>query len=299
VSLRFGVVAAQGRPISQLFDDWRLIESLGFDNAWLIDHFAPPFAPGAPLLESWTALAALAARTTRVRLGVAVTNAAVRNPGVLIKQAITLDHVSGGRLEMAIGAGGYEEEQRMLGIPYPPEARGRAERLREVVQALDRGLRGKTVSLDGHYWKLAELPILPGPVQQPRPPIWVAAQGTYSLQTAAMHADVLVTMGDEGDPRHSTLEKVHARLARFAHICSEVGRDPAGVRIAYLVGWSDDRAFESEASFGGLVESLAGMGVTDFMFGFTSRPDSIQMATRAALERVGASLDSLRAIPVR
>jgi alkanesulfonate monooxygenase SsuD/methylene tetrahydromethanopterin reductase-like flavin-dependent oxidoreductase (luciferase family) len=89
---------------------------LGFDNAWLIDHFAPPFRPDGAWLESWTTLAALAARTRKIRLGVAVTNAPVRNAGVLCKQAITLDQISQGRLEMAIGAGYCEEEQRMLGI---------------------------------------------------------------------------------------------------------------------------------------------------------------------------------------
>lgn len=284
--LRFGIVAAQARPFAELLSDWQYIESLGFDNAWLIDHFAPAFAPKAPWLESWTTLAALAARTERIRLGTAVTNAAVRNPGVLCKQAITVDQISGGRLEMAIGAGYYEEEQRMLGIDYP-DAKGRAERLREVVQVLDKGLRGETVSLAGDHWRLDGLPMGPGPVQLPRPPIWVAAQSTFSLRTAAQYADVLVTMGDVGDQPVATLPKLLRRFERLGDICSELGRDPKTMRRAYLVGWADDRPFDSDQAFTDFVGSFAEAGVTDFMFGLSS--------ARATLERVAASLEPLSA----
>jgi alkanesulfonate monooxygenase SsuD/methylene tetrahydromethanopterin reductase-like flavin-dependent oxidoreductase (luciferase family) len=260
---------------------------LGFDNAWLIDHFAPPFRPDGPWLESWTTLAALAARTQTIRLGIAVTNGAMRNAGILCKQAITVDQVSKGRLEMAIGAGYYEEEQRMLGIDYP-DAKGRAERLREVVQVLDKGLRGEPVSLDGTYWRLERMPMLPGPVQKPRPPIWVAAQGSFSLRTTALHADVLVTMGDVGDQPAATLAKLRQRFARFAEICQEVGRDPKAMRRAYLVGWADDRPFESDQAFSEFVGAFAEVGVTDFMFGLSS--------ARSTLERTASSLESIRAV---
>jgi alkanesulfonate monooxygenase SsuD/methylene tetrahydromethanopterin reductase-like flavin-dependent oxidoreductase (luciferase family) len=211
----------------------------------------------------------------------------VRNAGVLCKQAITLDQISKGRLEMAIGAGYYEEEQRMLGIDYP-DAKGRGERLREVVQVLDQGLRGETVSLSGNYSRIDRLPMSPGPVQQPRPPIWVAAQGVYSLRTAALHADALVTMGDVGDKPNATLPKLRQRFDRFGQICQEVGRDPKTMRRAYLVGWADDRPFESEPALAEFVRAFAEVGVTDFMFGLS--------AARASLERTADSLDSLRAL---
>ena len=263
MALRFGIVAGQARPFGDLLEDWLLIERLGFDNAWLIDHFAPAFLPDGPWLESWTTLAA---RTTRIRIGTAVTNGAIRNPGVLCKQAITVDQISNGRLEMGIGAGFYEAEQRMLGIDFR-DARGRSERLREVVQVLDGGLRGNAVTLDGSDWHLDGLPMHPGPVQKPRPPIWVAAQGAFSLETAARHADVLVTMGDPGDPPEKTLPKLRSRFDRLSHICGEGGRDPLTIRHAYLVGWSNDRPFESDQAFAEFVGSFADVGVTDFMFG--------------------------------
>ena len=144
MDLRFGIVTGQARPFATILEDWLLIEELGFDNAWLIDHFSPDFHPNGPWLEAWTTLAALAARTSRIRIGTAVTNAAVRNPSVLCKQAITVDQVSGGRLEMGVGAGFYESEHRMLGVDYL-DPRGRSERLREAVEVLDTGLRGERV----------------------------------------------------------------------------------------------------------------------------------------------------------
>jgi alkanesulfonate monooxygenase SsuD/methylene tetrahydromethanopterin reductase-like flavin-dependent oxidoreductase (luciferase family) len=175
----------------------------------------------------------------------------------------------------------------MLGIDYP-DAKGRGERLREVVQVLDQGLRGEPVSLAGNHWHIERLPMLPGPVQQPRPPIWVAAQGPYSLRTAALHADVLVTLGDIGDEPAATLPKLRQRFDRFSEICRELGRDPTAMRRAYLVGWADDKPFESDQSLREFVQAFADVGVTDFMFGLSD--------ARASLEQTAASLESLRAV---
>jgi len=289
LDLRFGIVTGQARPFATILEDWLLIEELGFDNAWLIDHFSPDFHPNGPWLEAWTTLAALAARTSRIRIGTAVTNAAVRNPSVLCKQAITVDQVSGGRLEMGVGAGFYESEHRMLGVDYL-DPRGRSERLREAVEVLDTGLRGERVTLNGKQWQIDDLPMSPGSVQQPRAPLWVAARGSISLRTAALHAEVLVTMGDEGDPRPATLAKLHQRFQRLDAICGEVGRDQGQLRRAYLVGFSEDRAFESDQSFTELVGSLAELGVSDFMVGMSD------VGGRPGLERVARSTQQLKAV---
>ena len=266
LDLRFGVTTGQARPFADMLEDWLYIEELGFENAWLFDHVAPDFLPDGPWLEGWTTLAALAARTSRIRIGTAVTNAALRNPAVLSKQAITVDQVSGGRLEMAIGAGYYESEHRMLGIDYA-DTRIRAERLREAVQVVDAGLRGERVTLNGQHWKIDRAPMLPGCVQQPRAPLWVAAQVPFSLRTASLHADVLITMGDVGDRPVATLPKLRSRFARLGEMCVELGRDPAQLRRAYLVGFSDDRPYESDEAFTEFVGSYAEVGVTDFMIG--------------------------------
>jgi alkanesulfonate monooxygenase SsuD/methylene tetrahydromethanopterin reductase-like flavin-dependent oxidoreductase (luciferase family) len=284
MTIRFGFVVGQSRPFAQQVDDWLLIERLGFDNGWLIDHVAPEFAPNAKLFEAWTTLAAIAARTTTIRLGTAITNVALRNAGMLAKQAITVDQISGGRLEMGVGAGFYESEQRMLGIAYP-DARGRAMRLREAVQVLDMGLRGEPVTLEGEYWKLDRLPMTPGPLQQPRPPLWIAASRSISLVTAAEFADVLMTMGDEGDPESTTVPKVRDRLARFDELVTEAGRAPRDLRRAYLVGFSDDRPFESRGRLVDFVGSFTEIGVTDFIFGIGSAREHLEAiaALRAQL----------------
>ena len=103
-----------------------------------------------------------------------------------------------------------------------------------------------------------------------------------------LHADGLVTLGDVGDKPEATLPKLRRRFDRFGEICTDVGRDPKTMRRAYLVGWADDRPFESEQALTEFVQSFAEVGVTDFMFGLS--------AARASLERAVASLDSLRAV---
>jgi alkanesulfonate monooxygenase SsuD/methylene tetrahydromethanopterin reductase-like flavin-dependent oxidoreductase (luciferase family) len=284
VTVRFGFIVGQSRPFEEQVADWLLIERLGFDNGWLIDHVAPEFAPTAKLFEAWTTLAAIAARTTTIRIGTAITNVALRNPGLLAKQAITVDQISGGRLEMGVGAGFYESEQRMLGIEYP-DAAGRARRLREAVQVFDTGLRGEPVGLDGEFWKLDRLPMAPGPVQQPRPPLWIAASRAASLRTAAEYADVLMTMGEPDAAESATLPMLRDRFARFDALATEAGRAPAELRRAYLVGWADDRPFEGGGRLAEFVGAFADVGVTDFIFGIGAAREHLEelAALRAEL----------------
>jgi alkanesulfonate monooxygenase SsuD/methylene tetrahydromethanopterin reductase-like flavin-dependent oxidoreductase (luciferase family) len=116
----------------------------------------------------------------------------------------------------------------------------------------------------------------------------VAAQGPYSLRTAALHADALVTLGDIGDQPAATLPKLRQRFDRFGEICQEVGRDPKAMRRAYLAGWADDRPFESDQALREFVQAFADVGVTDFMF--------VLSDARASLEQTAASLESLRAV---
>ena len=152
---------------------------------------------------------------------------------------------------------------------------------------MDQGTRGEPVSLAGTYWRLERLPMHPGPVQQPRPPVWVAAQGPYSLRTAALHADVLVTMGDVGDQPPATLPKLRQRFERLSEICTDVGRDPTRCvartwSVGRTTGLSNPRPLRD------FVHAFADVGVTDFMFGLSG--------ARASLEETAASLESLRAV---
>ena len=122
--MRFGVYTPQWKPYAVLRENWRFFEELGFDSVWPCDHFHNPGHPGKLFFEGWTVLAALAAETSRIRVGVLVSSNTFRHPALLAQQAITLDHISEGRLDFGIGAGWYELEHEWFGIPlYEPRVR--------------------------------------------------------------------------------------------------------------------------------------------------------------------------------
>ncbi len=185
---RFEIMTIQNASWPVLLERWRTLDALEYDTAWVADHFANPWYPNEPWLEGWTLLSALAANTTRIRLGTLVTNITMHNPAVLARQALTLDHISGGRLELGIGAGGAPTDHAMTGVPNwdPPE---RVERLREFVEIVDRMLRGGVTTYSGRYYGVENAVMYPPAVQRPRPPMMIAAVGTRTLRIAAQYAD--------------------------------------------------------------------------------------------------------------
>jgi len=164
-------------------------------------------------------LAALAASTTRIRLGALVTGVTYRHPSILASEAVTVDHVSGGRLEMGIGAAWFVDEHERLGVDFPPapERAGRLEEALEVVIAL---MGGDEANFEGRFYRLRGATYRPRPIQRPHPPIWVGAGGEkLMIPIAARHADVWHGFGSVSDlTRKSALIDTHARQA---------GRDPA------------------------------------------------------------------------
>lgn len=224
-----------GLDIAQHHLDWpeqlrrvRLAEDAGFDGVWLFDHFRPMYGEGVgPCMEAWTLLAALGAATTRIRLGTLVTGMTYRHPSVLAAEAVTVDHVSGGRLELAVGAAWYEEEHRQLGIPFPPTGE-RLDRLEEGVQVIRLLLTEDEVSFAGRHYRLDGATFRPRPVQQPHPPLWIGGSGERrTLPLVGRYADAWHAFGGVGDlTRRSRLVDEHAEKA---------GRDPATIlRAAHL-----------------------------------------------------------------
>src|ERR1700674_2508560 len=116
---RFGVLVFQALPFLFVLDDFAFAERVGFDNAWVADHFSWVPKPDLPLLEAWTTLAALAITTERIRVGTMITNVATRNPAMLAKQALTVDQISGGRLDIGVGRGLFPARARVPGHPVP------------------------------------------------------------------------------------------------------------------------------------------------------------------------------------
>jgi F420-dependent oxidoreductase-like protein len=190
--MRFGLDVAQHQLTwAEIVARAHLAEDAGFDGIWVFDHFTALYAdPDGPCLEGWTLLAALATATSRVRLGTLVTGMTYRHPSVLAAQVVTVDHVSNGRVECAVGAAWNREEHDELGIPFPPVAE-RAERLEEGVEVLRRLMSGERTSFEGRHVHLRNALYRPTPVQTPHPPIWIGADGRRRmLPIVGRQADV-------------------------------------------------------------------------------------------------------------
>jgi probable F420-dependent oxidoreductase len=207
-------------------------EALGFHSVWVSDHFFASLArfggPDEPQgsLEPLSTLAGLAMRTERVRLGTLVLGASFRHPAILVKSATAIDLLSGGRLELGIGAGWYEDEFRAFGYDFGTVGE-RFSVLEETVEVLDALLPGGPVDFDGKHFTLRQAYNHPVPAQSPRPPIWIGAKGgDRALRLAARHADGWNTAW-------RWMPKAYgARVARAHELCEEVGRDPATLRLS-------------------------------------------------------------------
>jgi F420-dependent oxidoreductase-like protein len=176
--LRFGIhTPNQNVAWDDLLATWKEAEALGFDSAWAYDHFMPIFGDqDGSCLEGWTALAALAASTSRMRIGLLVTGNTYRNPALLAKMATTVDQVSHGRLVLGIGAGWFERDHTAYGIPFgsPKE---RARMLGESLQVITKLWSDDHPSFTGRYYTLDHAPFAPKNVQTPHPPIVIGGQG--------------------------------------------------------------------------------------------------------------------------
>jgi alkanesulfonate monooxygenase SsuD/methylene tetrahydromethanopterin reductase-like flavin-dependent oxidoreductase (luciferase family) len=278
--MRFGIVTDQNLPWATLVARWQLFEALGFDSAWNCDHFIQPSRPTGPYFEAWTMLAGLAAVTSRIRIGVLVSSNTFRHPSLLAKEALTVDHISNGRLEVGFGAGWYEPEHPMFGLDFPPP-RELVERYREAVEVLDQLLRNDTTSYAGTHYQLKEATMRPRPVQQPRPPFVLAAHKPKMLRIVAEYADTWNSFG--------TVDEMRARNAILDEQCQALGRDPKAI-VRSLYGWAammPADPWESVGAFEDMVGSYVEAGVNEFLID-QPRPDQ-----EAVLERVAA--DVLRA----
>lgn len=229
--MRFGLDIAQHQLTwDEILGRARYAEASGFDGAWVFDHFTALYAdPDGPCLEGWTLLAALGAATERIRLGTLVTGMTHRHPSLLATEVVTVDHVSGGRVECAVGAAWNVDEHRELGFGLP-SMRERAERLEEGIQVLRLLMSGERVSFDGRHFRLQEALYRPPPVQRPHPPIWIGASGReLMLPIVGRRADVWHTWGG----RYAEKWDVVRRSAEAA------GRDPEAIARASSLSISE------------------------------------------------------------
>ncbi len=221
----------------------RTAEALGFDSVWLCDHFLT-LAPDAyakdagidrrrqgdasrrddleastPLLECWTTLSALSRDTGRLRLGTSVLCHSYRQPSVLAKMAATLDVISGGRLELGLGAGWFEKEYRAYGIPFPNTS-VRIAQLAEGLEIIRRMWTEPAATFRGAHYTIEGAVCDPPPLQRPHPPLWVGGEGDNVHRVAARAANGI-------NVRWWSPEQLAARAAFLDAACREFGRDPA------------------------------------------------------------------------
>lgn len=276
--VRFGCfLSQQMQTWAQILDEFQVAEDLGFDHAWLVDHFVDTDgSPDLPCLEAWTLLAALAAKTSRIRLGVLVSSNTFRHPALLAKEAVTVDHVSGGRLILGIGTGWHEDEHRRFGIDLPPVGE-RVDRLEEAIVMI-RGLTSQQrTTFAGRYYRLDDAPFQPRPVQA-RIPLLIAAHRPRMLRLAARYADQWDTFATlPGSATDGIGTPVADRIAALDAACAEIGRDPAEIRRST---WAGPEVYESAGAFEDWVRINRALGFTDFSI---ERPPA---GRRDLLERI-------------
>jgi F420-dependent oxidoreductase-like protein len=236
--VRFGLKhSGQDCTIEQLRAVWQTAEQAGFDHLWAFDHLAAigQGGPQRPVFEGWSLLAAMAAATSRLRIGLMVTANTYRHPGLLAKIATTVDHLSGGRLEFGIGAGWNQLEHRMLGIEGLEQRVGRLSESLQVMRAL---WTQERASFSGRYYSLNDALHSPKPLQKPHPPIWIGAGGEQMLRLAARHADVWNPSGAAG----SSVPKAVQMSAELDERCAQIGRDPATLKRSVQISWDGQDA---------------------------------------------------------
>ena len=277
--LRFGLKASgQWINVDQLRAIWKLGEDGGFDHLWDFDHFASigPRGPEGPVFEGWALQAAMAEATKRVRIGCLVTGNTYRHPVVLAKLAVTVDHLSGGRLEFGIGAAWNEVEHETYGIEGLDHRVGRLSESLQIIKSL---FTEERTSFEGRYYRLQDAIANPKPLQKPYPPIWIGASGESTLRLTARYGDVWNISG--GEPAG-----VSDLIGRFEDACGSVGRDPAEVRKSIQFDWESGNRNELIDLCGKYYE----LGVTEQVM-YVRGEDPVRQA-----EQIAEVLPELRAL---
>jgi F420-dependent oxidoreductase-like protein len=214
------------------WDEWvalaKAAEEAGLDGLFRSDHYSAIVQPLAGSLDAWATLAALAPLTSTLRLGTMVSPTTFRHPSVLARMATSVDHVSGGRVELGMGAGWYEREHLENGIPYL-DRKARFELFAEQVEIVVRSWTEEGFDHDGAHYTLRNQTALPKPVQQPHPPLIL---GGAAKRGAAALAARFATEYDTGD---SSLAELRVKRDRLDAACEEIGRDPSTLPMSMMV----------------------------------------------------------------
>lgn len=285
--MRFGLTILPEHRWSDAAPRWRRAQELGFDHAWTYDHLVWGGLPDSPWFGTIPTLTAAAMVTSTIRLGTFVTSPNYRHPVTFTRDLLALDDISGGRFICGIGAGG-DIDSRILGEP-PLTPRERFERLAEFTGLLDRLLTEDHVSHRGTHFCAVDARTLPGPVQRPRIPFVMAANGPRSIRLAVEYGTGWVTTG----PKVETLDQWWAALARLGGRLDEAlasaGRDPATLERHLNLDSSPQFALSSVGAFEEMVDRAQDLGFTDVITHWP-RPDGPYAGDEGVLESVASEV---------
>jgi alkanesulfonate monooxygenase SsuD/methylene tetrahydromethanopterin reductase-like flavin-dependent oxidoreductase (luciferase family) len=268
--LKFGAVVIPFEPWEQVLRWAHEVEELGLDSLWLPDHLVNPVG-SKPFYEGWTTLAALAQETSRVRIGTIVSSVVFREPHLLAKQAIAVDHVAGGRLEVGVGPGSDRDNEAAGLRPWTP--RERSDRLRSFVEELDGLLRGDEQR--GF------------PLQRPRPPLTIAAWSPRNIRLAAELADRWNTMGGYGLSAEEGLRAAASQVA----VLEAASSRPVVRSFLYGYRWVAETPFASVEAFTAFAERYREAGFDELLFYYpTERFSPAGTVTPGILEHVAREI---------
>ena len=279
-ALRFGLVVGQRAGWPEMVRRVEETEALGFDSFNVVDHFYGLVDVMDPTHEAYTMLAALAPYTSRVRLGVMVCGNTYRNPAFLLKQAVTVDHISGGRVDFGVGAGWLEREHEAYAFPFP-SARERVDRFAEALEIWDLLQREERTNYEGRYYQVLDAPFEPKSLQQPRLPVLIGASGPRMLALTARHADIWNARG--------TPAEAAAGNERLDACCREIGRDPG--EIVRSVSPAAN-FLESKDAFAKWVAAYREVGFSDFQIPWPRNEPQYRVLQEVAADVIPALRES-------
>ena len=288
--LRFVVAAMQEVPWQEMIKRWQYLETAGLDAIMLADHYVNFANPEAHWYESWTMLSALATQTKTIRISL-LSAIPWRNPAFLARQAMTVDHISNGRLDLGLGAGApgcVDISYAMTGTPdWPPKER--VDRFREVVEIVDQLLRNRETTYTGQYYQVKGTIMNPLPIQKPRPPLMIGGNRPRMLNVAAQYADTWNTFGGiEVKSFDEMLVLTRDRNTRLNSYCSEIGRDPTTLRRSVLIYTNEEyqRIYSVPGAFEEIVKRYLEIGISEIIFFYPFAPMLMAMFEQIVNEAI-------------
>jgi alkanesulfonate monooxygenase SsuD/methylene tetrahydromethanopterin reductase-like flavin-dependent oxidoreductase (luciferase family) len=261
--LRFCAYQYQHLPLDSLRQRWLEAEQHGFDVVWNCDTVVEPDRPRHVMFDGPTTLTMMAAETSRIRVGTLVSSLYFRQPVTVAKAAMTLDHLTDGRVEIGLGVGDPSAGAAAAGVTWSPAEQ--VARFAEFVELLDLLLRQEVTTYAGAYYRCDAAETIPLPVQRPRPPITVAAHGPKMLRIAARYADGWSSWGGYGVETEQDFYAVTAQRAeRFDDLATDFGREAGSIRHS-VVCFPPLTPWESTEYFTDMVGRFSGVGIDEFV----------------------------------